>query len=115
MPNVGKGKAVLGLLLNLVIPGLGTAVMTCLQEESCSRVDLLIALNQFLLTPYLLGHIWAIYWSTLVLKQAWQPQLKRTVTDEERAEQSDRGKFGQTNTPFSIAMQETPRLLQSER
>ena len=55
--------------LNLILPGTGTWVMACAGNESVSKTQLAIGLLQFMTSVFLVGWIWALYWSYLSVKR----------------------------------------------
>ena len=55
-------------VLNLAIPGSGTILASILGYESCHKTHFLVGCLQFLTSIYVIGWIWSIYWSYLILK-----------------------------------------------
>ena len=74
VPQVTKPVAVIQAFLNFLIPGLGSAVAACAtQNGNVSKTQLGVAFVQFLTGLMLVGWIWAIYWSYLIVLKAWNP------------------------------------------
>ena len=61
--------AILSLILNIILPGFGTFVLAS-QTEPLSRTMLSMGCLQFMTAPFLVGYIWAIYWSVLAIQKA---------------------------------------------
>ena len=76
------------LVLNIVIPGTGTILMSILSDENVSKTHFLVGLNQFLATltswillgfagtiklagPIFVMWCWSIYWGILIMMKAW--------------------------------------------
>ena len=59
---VGYGCAV----ANLVIAGLGTLI-SAFYEPYVNKTQVLVGITQFLLSPYIIGYLWSIYWSYLIV------------------------------------------------
>ena len=72
VPYVSKGLSVLVLFLNLLLPGLGTAIAACnTKYDSVSKAQLVVAGFQFLTCFLIVGFIFAFYWSFLIIKKAF--------------------------------------------
>ena len=74
VPRVGKPVAIVCAILNFVIPGLGTLVAACSAQENVSKTQMAIALIQFLTAVFLIGFIFAQYWSYLLVTKALEDQ-----------------------------------------
>lgn len=61
IPVLTQVVAIILLILNVIFPGLGTAIMACLNTVYLCE-NLVIALLQFLTAPCLVGWIWSIIW-----------------------------------------------------
>ena len=70
VPRVSKNLSYLCAVLNLVLPGSGTMVAACSASDNVSKVQMTIAVLQFLLTFFLVGFLWAMGWSYLLVKKA---------------------------------------------
>jgi hypothetical protein len=66
IPVVSKVVAIIILVLNIFIPGLGTALMSCIGGKFIVE-HLVIGLIQFILAPCVIGWIWSILWGILVV------------------------------------------------
>ena len=71
VPHVSKPVAVAQAILNLIFPGFGTIVMAFASKETTSKTQLSIGFFQLLSSFILIGWIWAIYWSYLCCRKAW--------------------------------------------
>jgi hypothetical protein len=69
-----KAVAVVIIVLNVLIPGLGTMISSCVSSGPLSKTQLTIGLLQlFTWHALLLGWIWSIYWAYLIGRKAWGP------------------------------------------
>ena len=60
-------------ILNLVLPGTGTMISSCLgYTVSWSKTQLTVGFLQMLTAVYLVGWIWSIYWAYLILVRGMQ-------------------------------------------
>ena len=72
VPYTSKGLAIGVLLLNLLLPGFGTALAACnTKYDSVSKCQLVVAIFQFFTAVVLVGFIFAFYWSILIIRKAW--------------------------------------------
>ena len=56
------------LILNLFIPGVGTMIAACLGDPNAwSKTQLIIGVFQMLLSVYIIGWFWAVYWGYLMI------------------------------------------------
>lgn len=69
IPTTSKCMAIVLLVLNVIWPGLGTAIMGCLSPNFLVE-NLVIALLQFLLLFCLIGWIWSIMWGVFCLMKS---------------------------------------------
>ena len=76
VPRLSKTTAILCAFLNFILPGSGTMYAACKGEKSVSKAQCLIAVTQFLLTFFLVGFIWSLYWSYLLVKKSME---ERTI------------------------------------
>ena len=75
VPRVDIKIAYLQAFLNFIFPGIGTWVTACAGHDNVSKTQLGIGLMQLLTSPFiLLGWIWGLYWSYLVVLKAQQPE-----------------------------------------
>lgn len=54
------------LLLNIFLPGLGTMISSCMGRDGIVCEQLLVGLLQMLLSGFLIGWIWSIWWGCLI-------------------------------------------------
>ena len=74
VPHVSKPIAGVCAVLNLIFPGFGTLVAACASQENVSKTQMTIALMQFLTTVFIIGFIWAQYWSYLLVMKSLEGQ-----------------------------------------
>ena len=74
VPRVSKPVAIVCAVLNLIMPGLGTLVAACSAQENVSKTQMAIALVQFLTAVFLIGFIFAQYWSYLLVMKSMEDQ-----------------------------------------
>lgn len=73
LPTLSRGLAIFILVLNIIVPGLGTACLSCI-GGSCKTEHLIIAVLQFVLAWIVIGWIWSILWGLLLLMKASKAQ-----------------------------------------
>ena len=73
IPITTKCFAIVLMVLNIIWPGLGAAFMACL-EPKFLKVNLIIALLQFVLTFIIIGWIWSIIWGVFCLMKSKDPE-----------------------------------------
>ena len=66
---VKSSVAILLLLLNIFIPGLGTIVNSFFGGK-CRATTFIVGLLQLLLASFILGWIWSIWWGVLIYEKA---------------------------------------------
>ena len=62
VPKLAKKYAYACALGNLLISGSGTIASSFLQEGPMNKTQFIIGLFQFLLSPYLIGYLWSLWW-----------------------------------------------------
>ena len=72
VPHVSKPVAGICVLLNLVFPGFRTLIAACAASDNVSKTQMGIALVQFLTTFFLVGFIFAQYWSYLIVTKSME-------------------------------------------
>ena len=73
MQKVDKQWAVLAVILNFLFPGFGTILTSVLaKDDFASKTQIVIGITQFLLSFFMIGWIWAQYWSYLIVKHAFE-------------------------------------------
>jgi len=73
IPTTSKCTSIILLVLNIIWPGLGTAVMGCMVPEFLVP-NLIIALLQFVLTICVVGWVWSIIWGVFCLMKSKEPE-----------------------------------------
>ncbi len=76
VPRVSFPVAIVCTILNLIIPGLGTLVAACMQEDTVSKTQIAIAFIQFMTAVFLIGFVFACYWSYLIIMKAREDQAQ---------------------------------------
>ena len=67
-------------ILNVVLPGAGTMLASCVADTtSWSKTQIFVGVLQMLTAIYLIGWVWSIWWSYLILAKAMQD--KQEVND----------------------------------
>ena len=80
VPKVSKPVAVIQALFNLIFPGLGTWISACADEgDTVSNVQMMCGLFQFLTSVFLIGWIWALYWSYLIARRSFVENFDLTM------------------------------------
>ena len=82
------------MILNLIIPGLGTLVAACAAQENVSKTQMAIALVQFLTTFFLIGFIFAQYWSYLIVTKSMEDQNSVNRFAEQKMDGASMGSGG---------------------
>ena len=70
VPYVSKPVAGVSAVVNLLFPGFGTVISACAGSETVSKTQLSIALFQFLTAVFIIGWVWAQYWSYLIVMKS---------------------------------------------
>jgi hypothetical protein len=63
--------AILGGFINLLIPGSGTITAAFSTKQAPQQVQIIIGILQFLTSFLIIGYIWAIFWSYLIIKRSF--------------------------------------------
>ena len=72
IPCVPTGLALLYAILNLIYPGVGTA-LTGVSGFEISLLTVTVGVVQFLTQDVYLGWVWSILWASLIVDAAWNP------------------------------------------
>ena len=75
VPFVSLPVAIVCMLLNILLPGLGTCITACLSKETTSKTQLFIGLLQFLTSVVLIGWVWAIMWGVLIVRRSLRGEV----------------------------------------
>ncbi len=75
IPRLNIALVVVVAVLNLIMPGLGTIVAACAGQETVSKTQMSIGVVQFFTSLFLVGFIWAQYWSYLIYVKSQDDQL----------------------------------------
>ena len=74
VPRGTKVVASVCAIINFFLPGFGTFILAC-TADNVSKSQLTIGCTQSLLSFFLIGWVWAQYWSYLFVKLAFDDQL----------------------------------------
>ena len=73
MPRLSGVWPYICFVLNIILPGTGTMLSSCLSQDLYwSKTQLILGVTQMLTAVYLLGWIWSIYWGWLILQKGMQ-------------------------------------------
>ena len=70
VPKVPKIASFICTVVNILLPGFGTMLAACLTNDYTSKVQLAVGLFQFLSSFLLIGYVWALYWSYLIITKS---------------------------------------------
>ena len=72
VPYVDQPYPYMCAIFNIIIPGLGTILCTCLEPDSpsWSKTQLFIGFLQMLTCIVIVGWIWSLYWGYLIVMKA---------------------------------------------
>ena len=81
VPELNNIWAYVCLILNVLIPGTGTMLCSCLGDANLNKTQLCIGFIQFLTAIYLIGWICSIYWGYLIVLKSKgdHEEIKRLV------------------------------------
>ena len=79
IPSVGACSAAFVLILNVFFPGVGTLLLACLGPSISCGSQTCVGMLQIILSPFLIGWIWAVYWSFLVCAKVGKPNHPQIV------------------------------------
>lgn len=68
IPSCDKVVAIVLLVINIIFPGIGTAVMSCI--GGFKPWTLLVAILQLLTAFIIIGWIWSIWWGIICLEKS---------------------------------------------
>ncbi len=70
VPTVERSPmGILCLILNILLPGIGTIVAGVVAKGNLAR-DIIIGLLQFFTSGIIIGWIWSIVWGVLIFKKS---------------------------------------------
>ena len=73
VPKLSKPLAIFCAVINVILPGFGTITASCLtSEEKVSKTQIYIGLLQFLTGVLIVGWIWSMYWSYLLVCMSFE-------------------------------------------
>ncbi len=64
--KVGQPMHIILFIVNILFSGVGTMISACIGSGGFCMTTLLVGLCQFLLTFFLIGWIWSIWWGYLI-------------------------------------------------
>ncbi len=69
IPSLNKGLAIVLLILNCILPSLGTFLSACL-GSSFKMDQIIVGLLQFFTCFLIIGWIWSIWWGILIYEKS---------------------------------------------
>lgn len=69
IPSFEKTVAIVLLILNIIIPSLGTFLCACVGGGFRST-QIIVGLLQFVTTPIIIGWVWSIWWGIEILNKS---------------------------------------------
>ena len=70
VPRLGGPWPYICLVLNIILPGTGTMLMSCIGYPGAwSKTQLTIGVVQMLTAPYIIGWLFSIWWGYLIVKK----------------------------------------------
>nr|AAZ23913.1 spec3-like protein [Sterkiella histriomuscorum] len=68
--KVAKPGHIILFILNIILPGWGTMVSSCISLSGFSTHTLIVGFLQFITCWFILGWIWSIWWGYLIYKKS---------------------------------------------
>ena len=65
--------------LNVIFPGVGTMLASCLGDDNVNKTQLFIGFAQFLTSVYIVGWIASMYWGYLIVKKVSAEEHKVAI------------------------------------
>jgi hypothetical protein len=85
-PPMDISMKVIIAILNLVLPGIGTIVMST-RYKKCSKTQLIIGLMQLMMAFEIVGYLWSLIWVVLIcIKMPGQPEESKKLNDTSKEE-----------------------------
>ena len=103
VPKVNKIVAAISAVLNVILPGLGTILTACFDEENVSKTQISVGVIQFFTSFVLIGWIWSIYWGYLIVMKGFD--LDKTMGPGAPSAGPNRGGLNYPNNDFNGGMQ----------
>lgn len=73
VPRLSKPIAIFCLLINIILPGIGTIIAACMtEEETVSKTQVVVGVIQFVMTVLIVGYFWSWYWGYLFVAKAFE-------------------------------------------
>ena len=70
VPVLSNVWAYVCLVLNILLPGMGTILCSCLGDANMNKTQLGCGIVQFLTAPFIVGWLASIYWGILIVKKS---------------------------------------------
>lgn len=69
LPVLNPALAVILLIVNIFLPGVGTMILGCL-NGGCNWTHIIVGLLQFITAGIIIGWIWSIWWGILLVQRS---------------------------------------------
>eukprot|EP00347_Sterkiella_histriomuscorum_P005773 403355324 len=99
VPKVKTPWQYVCFILNVIVPGLGTMIVSGFSEK-WSKTLFMVGVFQLFLAYILIGWIFSIYWGVLILRKSWEDQTELQNFLEKtnpRSDQQQQQHLGQPN------------------
>lgn len=73
LPSLNPALAVLLLVVNIFLPGVGTMILGCINGD-CNWQHLIVGLLQLITAGIIIGWIWSIWWGILLVQRSTKNQ-----------------------------------------
>jgi hypothetical protein len=72
VPRIEKSQALMCLIFNIFIPGVGTMIGSLLAPSGCDLCSFIYGFLQFCLASMLVGWVWSLIWGLLMYQSSFQ-------------------------------------------
>ncbi len=69
LPALNPALAVLILIVNIFLPGIGTMILGCINKD-CNWQHILVGFLQLITAGIIIGWIWSIWWGILLVQRS---------------------------------------------
>ena len=75
VPRLTAAWPYLTLILNVILPGIGTMIIACVGYQGpWSKTQLTVGILQSLTSVFLIGWIWSIWWGVKIVRKSLEDQ-----------------------------------------